>query len=117
MNDLTTPRFSHSDDRDMHLEIYAPQTMQWLYDTATGMVDEEIDVEVEATCTDEQTVFTLKCNRDDVGKLIGTKGHHARALRTLLQCRAGKEKCRYALDIIDYREGRADEATLEVAAE
>lgn len=74
----------------------------WLYDTIGGIVDEEIDVSIEADLqTDGTVVFHVRVAKHDIGKVIGKQGRTARSLRTLLGCRGMKDKMRYALDIVE----------------
>jgi hypothetical protein len=39
--------------------------------------------------------------KEDVGKVIGKRGAHAQALRTVISAAGGKRKKRYVLEIIE----------------
>jgi predicted RNA-binding protein YlqC (UPF0109 family) len=51
--------------------------------------------------TDEKIIFTLQVAQGDVGKVIGKKGKHANAIRTLIHGVAAKEGKRVVLEIAD----------------
>jgi predicted RNA-binding protein YlqC (UPF0109 family) len=88
------------DSEDL-IEIYAPRTLKWLYETISALCDEDLDVFVDCDCTATGATFKVKVAPSDVGKVIGKSGRNADALRTLLYARARKEGTRYTLDICD----------------
>lgn len=47
------------------------------------------------------TVFEVRTDPDDLGKVIGRRGRTARALRTLLDCRGDEEGAQYGLEVVD----------------
>ena len=67
---------------------------------ARHLVDRSESVVVEQEEKDEKTIFKLKVDQADVGKLIGKKGRTASAFRVLLRAVAAKEGKRAVLDII-----------------
>lgn len=62
--------------------------------------DEVVVTEVEGR---HSAVIELKVAREDIGKVIGKKGAHAQALRTIISAAGGKRKKRYVLEIIEER--------------
>jgi uncharacterized protein len=62
--------------------------------------DEVIVTEVEGR---HSAVIELVVAREDIGKVIGKKGAHAQALRTIISAAGGKRKKRYILEIIEER--------------
>ena len=62
--------------------------------------DEVIVTEVEGR---HSAVIELVVAREDIGKVIGKKGAHAQALRTIISAAGGKLKKRYILEIIEER--------------
>jgi predicted RNA-binding protein YlqC (UPF0109 family) len=69
---------------------------------AKHLVDNPDSVSIEEKKSDDKkTVFTLKVNADDVGKVIGKQGKTAQAIRTLLTAVAAKEGKRAILEILD----------------
>jgi predicted RNA-binding protein YlqC (UPF0109 family) len=70
---------------------------------AKGLVDHPDQVQIaEAQGDDEKTlVLELRCNPDDVGKIIGRNGRTIKALRTLLVTAAARAGARAALEIAE----------------
>ncbi len=68
---------------------------------AKMLVDHPDQVEVRETRGDKTVVLELKVAKEDVGKIIGKKGAHAQAIRTLLAAASGKDNLKYTLEIID----------------
>jgi len=67
---------------------------------ASALVDNSEHIEVEvASGGSHTTVFTLKCDKTDLGKLIGKKGRTATAMRNILGAVASKFGRRAVLDI------------------
>ena len=62
--------------------------------------DEVVVTEVEGR---HSAVIELVVAREDIGKVIGKKGAHAQALRTIISAAGGKLKKRYILEIIEER--------------
>lgn len=88
-------------DEIHHNERMLP-TRTWLAFTIVGIVDEELDLCIETERqADGLVVFHVQVAKADIGKVIGKQGRTARSLRTLLGCRAMKDKMRYALDIVE----------------
>ena len=65
------------------------------------LVDHPDDVEVRETRGDKTVVLELKVAKEDIGKIIGKKGSHAQAIRTLLAAASGKDNLKYTLEILD----------------
>jgi hypothetical protein len=63
------------------------ETLQnWLTAMVQGIVSHPEDVEVTHKVDDMGHLFSVKLNGEDNGKIIGKKGVHAEAVRTLLRC-------------------------------
>ncbi len=62
--------------------------------------DEVVVTEVEGR---HSAVIELKVAQEDIGKVIGKKGAHAQALRTIISAAGGKRKKRYVLEILEER--------------
>jgi len=69
---------------------------------ARGLVDDfdAIDVQI-STGSSHTVVFTLRCAKLDLGKLIGKRGRTATAMRTILGAIASKYQRRAILDIAE----------------
>lgn len=69
---------------------------------AKYLVDNPDNVLVEEKSSEEnKTVYTLKVNSADVGKVIGRKGKNAQAVRTLLTAAAARDGKKVILEILD----------------
>jgi len=65
------------------------------------LVDHPEDVQVTEVSGDYSCVIELKVAKEDIGKVIGKKGAHAQAIRTLMMAASGKDGKRYILEILD----------------
>tara|TARA_Y100001968_G_C19447412_1_gene766210 strand:- start:3842 stop:4129 length:288 start_codon:yes stop_codon:yes gene_type:complete len=68
-----------------------------------AMVDHPDEVVVTEVQGQHACIIELVVAREDVGKVIGKRGAHAQALRTLISAAGGKQKKRYVLEIIEDR--------------
>ncbi len=68
-----------------------------------ALVDFPEDVSVHQNPGAHTVVLVVSTHSSDVGKVIGTKGVHANAIRTLLNAVAGKHRIRFQLDINEDR--------------
>lgn len=68
---------------------------------AKKLVDKPADVKVTEVSGDYSCVIELKVAKEDIGKVIGKKGAHAQAIRTLMMAASGKDGKRYILEILD----------------
>lgn len=68
---------------------------------AKALVDKPEEVEVRLLEGKHTTVLELKVAKDDVGKIIGKRGSHIQAIRTLLAAASGKKDKRHTLEIMD----------------
>ena len=66
-----------------------------------AMVDHPDEVCVTEVQGQHACIIELVVAKDDVGKVIGKRGAHAQALRTLISAAGGKRKKRYVLEIIE----------------
>jgi uncharacterized protein len=69
-----------------------------------AMVDHPDEVEVYEVVGAHSCIIELKVAQSDVGKIIGKRGVHAQAIRTLIAAAGGKLKKRYVLEIIEDRD-------------
>jgi predicted RNA-binding protein YlqC (UPF0109 family) len=68
---------------------------------ARSLVDNPDAVVVTMNEEDETVTISLAVAKEDIGKVIGKQGRTARAMRSLLAVRAGKENKRSRLDILE----------------
>lgn len=66
---------------------------------AKSIVDIPNKVSVKEIAGDASSIIELKCDKSDLGKLIGKAGHTAQAIRSIIYAASFKCKKRYSLDI------------------
>ena len=76
----------------------------WLVqEIAKAMVDYPDEVQVREVTGSSLTIIELTVHPGDVGKMIGTRGVHADAIRRLVKVAAGKLRHNYRMEIIEDR--------------
>ena len=68
---------------------------------AKALVDRPEDVNVTVVDGEKTTVFELKVDSSDLGKVIGKQGKTARAMRTILSAAGTKIGKRAVLEILE----------------
>ncbi len=68
---------------------------------AKALVDNPDQVQVRAIEGEQVTVFELRAQPSDLGKVIGRQGRTAKAIRTILGAAGMKLRKRFALEILD----------------
>ena len=68
---------------------------------AQNLVDNPDDVTVTERDDSTETVFELRVNPSDMGKVIGRQGRIAREIRTLMRSVAQRQGKRISVDIVD----------------
>ncbi len=66
-----------------------------------ALVDHPDEVQVSELGGERTVIFELRCNRDDIGKVIGKNGKTISAIRTLLTSAAAKDNRRAMLEIVE----------------
>ncbi len=68
---------------------------------ARALVDDPDAVQVNEVDGEHVTVIELRVAQGDLGKVIGKQGRTARAMRTILNANATKQRKRAVLEIIE----------------
>lgn len=68
---------------------------------ARSVVEHPDEVSVEEDAGGYRTVYRLRVNEEDMGRVIGKQGRIAQAIRTLLKVAATREGRRASLEIGD----------------
>lgn len=68
---------------------------------AKALVDKPDDVRVDESTGEHVCVLSLHVAKSDIGKIIGKRGVHAQAIRTLLSAASGKHNKRFTLEIVE----------------
>jgi predicted RNA-binding protein YlqC (UPF0109 family) len=70
-------------------------------DIVKALVDQPEQVTVTEIEGAQTVVLELSVAKSDMGKVIGKRGRHADAIRTILSAVAGKVRKRYLLEIVE----------------
>lgn len=68
---------------------------------AQNLVEHPDDVVVSAIETADETVFELRVNPDDMGKVIGRQGRIAKEIRSLMRSVAQRKGMKISVEIVD----------------
>jgi hypothetical protein len=68
---------------------------------AQNLVDNPDEVTVTERETDSETVYELRVNPSDMGKVIGRQGRIAKEIRILMRSVAQRHGKRISVDIVD----------------
>lgn len=68
---------------------------------AQNLVDNPDEVNVTEREADSETVFELRVNSSDMGKVIGRGGRIAKEIRALMRSVAQRQGKRISVDIVD----------------
>jgi len=68
---------------------------------AKNLVDNPDEVNVTERETETETVFELRVNATDMGKVIGRQGRIAKEVRALMRSVAARQGKRISVDIVD----------------
>lgn len=66
-----------------------------------ALVDHPRDLKITELKGEKSVVFELRCNRKDIGKVIGRNGKTVSALRALLGAIAAREGRRALLEVVE----------------
>ena len=75
-----------------------------------GLVGHPDDVKVTPVEREGMTIYELRLNPDDVGKVIGRQGMTINAIRSLLLAGSAKKGLRSSLEIVEEDAERAERA-------
>jgi len=68
---------------------------------AQNLVENPDDVSVTERETDSETVYELRVNPSDMGKVIGRQGRIAKEIRILMRSVSQRQGKRISVDIVD----------------
>ena len=77
------------------------QMKELLIYIAQNLVDNPDEVSVLERETETETVFELRVNPSDMGKVIGRQGRIAKEIRALMRSVAQRQGKRISVDIVD----------------
>ena len=65
------------------------------------LVDNKEAFEVKSQVEDGITVINIYAEKDEIGKIIGKQGRIAKAIRTIVRARSGKDSRKVSVEIIE----------------
>ena len=69
------------------------------------LVEHPDDVQVRQIDREDEQVYELRVNPEDMGRVIGKNGSVAKAVRTLIAAAAAKQQVRATLEIVEEEDG------------
>ncbi len=82
--------------------IWEIETMKELIERIVkNLVDKTDEVSIAEVAGKNVTVYELRVNKSDIGKVIGKHGQTARAIRIILNAASAKDRRRVVLEILE----------------
>ena len=66
-----------------------------------GIVDNPDKVEINEIIGEKSSIFEVKVDSSDIGKVIGRQGRNIKSIRTILNAAAQKDDKRVVLEIVE----------------
>jgi predicted RNA-binding protein YlqC (UPF0109 family) len=78
-----------------------PKDQEFLQYVLSILVDEPDKLEIERRLDDLGVLLTVRCSKNDMGKIIGKSGQTAKSIRVLLRIIGAKTNERVNMKILD----------------
>ncbi len=66
-----------------------------------GIVDNPDKVEISEIIGERSSIFEVRVDPDDIGKVIGRQGRNIKSIRTIVNAAAQKDNKRVIIEIVD----------------
>ena len=66
-----------------------------------GIVDKPDKVEINQIIGEKTSVFEIKADPDDIGKIIGKQGRNIKSIRTIINAAAQRDSKRVIIEIVN----------------
>ena len=66
-----------------------------------GIVDKPDKVEINQIIGEKTSVFEIKVDPDDIGKIIGKQGRNIKSIRTIINAAAQRDSKRVIIEIVN----------------
>ena len=67
-----------------------------------GIVDNPDKVEINEIIGEKSSIFEIRVDSSDIGKVIGRQGRNIKSIRTIVNAAAQKDDKRVVLEIVDW---------------
>jgi uncharacterized protein len=72
-----------------------------------ALIDDHHDLAVTSVEGQENVIFEIRCQKEDVGLIIGRKGKNIEAIRTLIKSACRGVNLNTTVEVVNAKEGRA----------
>lgn len=84
-------------------EEFEDEIHELIHIMSEAVVDHPQDIKIRITHIATTTIYEIQTNPADVGQVVGTKGAHINAMRTLLMAACKKMNARkFVLDVVQH---------------
>jgi len=66
-----------------------------------GIVDNPDKVEINEVIGEKSSIYEVRVDSDDIGKVIGRQGRNIKSIRTIVNAAAQKDDKRVVIEIVD----------------
>jgi len=66
-----------------------------------GIVDNPDKVEINEIIGEKSSIYEVRVDSDDIGKVIGRQGRNIKSIRTIVNAAAQKDNKRVVVEIVD----------------
>jgi predicted RNA-binding protein YlqC (UPF0109 family) len=66
-----------------------------------GIVDNPDRVEINEVIGEKSSIYEVRVDSDDIGKVIGRQGRNIKSIRTIVNAAAQKDDKRVVIEIVD----------------
>jgi predicted RNA-binding protein YlqC (UPF0109 family) len=66
-----------------------------------GIVDNPDKVEINEIIGEKSSIYEVRVDSDDIGKVIGRQGRNIKSIRTIVNAAAQKDDKRVVIEIVD----------------
>ncbi len=67
-----------------------------------GIVDNPDKVEINEIIGEKSSIYEVRVDSDDIGKVIGRQGRNIKSIRTIVNAAAQKDDKRVVIEVIDW---------------
>ena len=80
------------------------QVREWILTTVRMIVDHPGQITIDGQTENDRTIFRIKVNSGDTGKVIGRQGRTSQSLRVLAGAMAKKLQYRFTIEVDEHKD-------------